>query len=126
MKTYIKQISALLFISLIISCSKEEVCYEADLVLVNSKFYDEIENNTLDRVGIVSFNLRNLHAHDVAQVLDDYGIAVRAGHHCTNILHQTLGVVASVRISFGIYNHKLEIDRLLDALKKTKEVFFTN
>tara|TARA_Y100001970_G_C14245469_1_gene867849 strand:+ start:1710 stop:2957 length:1248 start_codon:yes stop_codon:yes gene_type:complete len=90
-----------------------------DLILYGPK-------DTVDRVGIVSFNLRNLHAHDVAQVLDDYGIAVRAGHHCTNILHQTLGVVASVRISFAIYNHKLEIDRLLEALKKTKELFFTN
>ena len=80
----------------------------------------------LDFVGNVGDRAFELKVEDVAQVLDDYGIAVRAGHHCTNILHQTLGVVASVRISFGIYNHKLEIDRLLDALKKTKEVFFTN
>jgi len=79
-----------------------------------------------DRVGVMSFNLGNLHAHDVAQVLDEYGIAVRAGHHCTQVLHKILGIVASVRISFGIYNQKSEIDRLISALKKTREIFYSN
>ena len=75
---------------------------------------------------MLSFNLSNLHAHDVAQVLDEYGIAVRAGHHCTQVLHKILGIVASVRISFGIYNQKFEIDRLISALKKTREIFYSN
>ena len=79
-----------------------------------------------DRAGVLSFNLSNLHAHDVAQVLDEYGIAVRAGHHCTQVLHKILGIAASVRISFGIYNQKFEIDRLISALKKTREIFYSN
>ena len=79
-----------------------------------------------DRAGVVSFNLGNLHAHDVAQVLDEYGIAVRAGHHCTQVLHKIMGIVASVRISFAIYNQKFEIDRLISALKKTREIFYSN
>jgi len=105
--------------------------HEQELTSYVLKRFSEMEDlilygpkDTLDRVGIISFNFCNLHAHDVAQVLDEYGIAVRAGHHCTHILHKTLGIVASVRISFGIYNQKSEIDRLLDALKKTKEIFF--
>ena len=80
--------------------------------------------DTKDRAGVVSFNLGNLHAHDVAQVLDEYGIAVRAGHHCTQVLHKLIGIVASVRISFGIYNQKSEVDILINALIKTREIFF--
>ena len=79
--------------------------------------------NTVDRAGVVSFNLRNIHAHDVAQILDEFGIAVRAGHHCTQILHKILGIVASVRISFGLYNQKFEIDRLIYALEKARRIF---
>ncbi len=76
-----------------------------------------------DRIGVLSFNLQNVHPHDVAQVLDEGGIAVRAGHHCTQILHKRLGVLASVRISFGIYNDVSEIDRLFSALDRAREIF---
>jgi len=90
--------------------------------------FEELElygpQGILDRAGVLSFNLGNLHAHDVAQVLDEYGFAVRAGHHCTQVLHKVLGIVASVRISFGIYNQKFEIDSLINALEKTREIFY--
>jgi len=72
---------------------------------------------------VVSFNLLNVHPHDVAQVLDESGIAVRAGHHCTQVLHEKLGIAASVRMSFGIYNEVSEIDRLFSALDQCRMYF---
>jgi len=79
--------------------------------------------DTCDRTGVLSFNLRNVHPHDVAQVLDESGIAVRAGHHCTQILHERLGVAASVRMSFGIYNEVSEIDHLFSTLDRARDIF---
>jgi len=76
-----------------------------------------------DRCGVLSFNLREVHPHDVAQVLDENGIAVRAGHHCTQILHERLGIAASVRMSFGLYNGVSEIDRLFSALEQVRKFF---
>ena len=71
----------------------------------------------------MSFNLKNVHSHDVAQILDESGIAVRAGHHCTQVLHKKLGVPATVRMSFGIYNNYSEIDRMLSTLDQAREIF---
>ena len=79
--------------------------------------------DSTDRSGVLSFNLREVHPHDVAQVLDENGIAVRAGHHCTQILHEQLGIVASVRMSFGLYNEVPEIDRLFSALEQVRKFF---
>ena len=79
----------------------------------------EIQNRT----GVVSFNLKNVHSNDVAQVLDESGIALRAGHHCTQVLHESLGVPATVRMSFGIYNDPSEIDRMFSALDKARALF---
>ena len=79
--------------------------------------------DSTDRSGVLSFNLREVHPHDVAQVLDENGIAVRAGHHCTQILHERLGIAASVRMSFGLYNEVSEIDRLFSALEQVRETF---
>jgi cysteine desulfurase/selenocysteine lyase len=73
--------------------------------------------------GIVSFTLERIHPHDVAQVLDRYGVAVRAGHHCTQPLHERLGITASTRASFYLYNTHAEIDALGDALLQTKRIF---
>ena len=64
-----------------------------------------------------------MHPHDVAQVLDENGIAVRAGHHCTQILHERLGVAASVRMSFAIYNEISEIDHLFSTLDRARDIF---
>ncbi len=74
------------------------------------------------RTGIVSFDLEGIHPHDVAQVLDFDGIAVRAGHHCTQPLMTRLGVVATTRASFYLYSLPEEIDRLIDGLHKVRKV----
>jgi cysteine desulfurase/selenocysteine lyase len=74
------------------------------------------------RVGLVSFNVDGVHPHDVAQVLDWEGIAIRAGHHCCQPLMTRLGVAATNRASFYLYTIPEEIDRLVEGLKKVKEV----
>jgi cysteine desulfurase / selenocysteine lyase len=75
------------------------------------------------RAGIVSFNLGDIHPHDVAQVLDLDGVAIRAGHHCCQPLMQKLGVAATNRASFYLYTLPEEIDRLVDGLQKARKVF---
>ena len=75
------------------------------------------------RAGIVSFNLGDIHPHDVAQVLDQDGVAIRAGHHCCQPLMQELGVAATNRASFYLYTLPEEIDRLVDGLHKARKVF---
>ncbi len=73
--------------------------------------------------GIVGFVIDRVHAHDVAQVLDRYGVAVRAGHHCAMPLHKRLGITASTRASFYLYNTPAEVDVLASAVEETKRVF---
>ena len=75
------------------------------------------------RAGIVSFNLGDIHPHDVAQVLDLEGVAIRAGHHCCQPLMQKLGVAATNRASFYLYTLPEEIDRLVEGLHKARKVF---
>ena len=75
------------------------------------------------RSGVISFNLGNLHPHDLATALDYEGVAVRAGHHCAQPLIQYLGVPATARASFYLYNTKEDCDKLVEALIKTKEFF---
>ena len=76
-----------------------------------------------DREGIVSFELEGVHPHDVAEILDRHGIAVRAGHHCAQILMDRLGVPALTRASFAVYNSPGEVDRLVDGLLDCRRVF---
>ncbi|HLC94494.1 MAG TPA: SufS family cysteine desulfurase [Patescibacteria group bacterium] len=80
-----------------------------------------VYGKTVERTGMVSFNLKNIHAHDAAQMLDEFHIAVRAGHHCAMPLHKRLGIPASLRASFYIYNDEKDADALVQALKKVKE-----
>jgi cysteine desulfurase/selenocysteine lyase len=75
------------------------------------------------RAGIVSFNVDGIHPHDVSQVLDWEGIAIRAGHHCCQPLMRKLGVTATNRASFYLYTLPEEIDRLIEGLHKVKEKF---
>ncbi|CAN5357994.1 cysteine desulfurase [soil metagenome] len=79
--------------------------------------------DTADRVGAVAFTLEGIHPHDVGQVLDDRGIAVRTGHHCAWPLHRRLGVTASTRASFGVYTTIEEVDAFVDALDEVPAVF---
>ena len=76
-----------------------------------------------ERIGPVSFELDGVHAHDVSEILDRHGVAVRAGHHCAQPLMQRLGVSATARASFGIYTTEAEIDRLVDGLHDARKVF---
>jgi cysteine desulfurase / selenocysteine lyase len=75
------------------------------------------------RGGVVPFNLPTIHPHDVAQVLDRFGIAVRAGHHCTMPLHERLDLAATARASFSVYTTRDDIDRLADGLLEVQKVF---
>jgi cysteine desulfurase/selenocysteine lyase len=75
------------------------------------------------RVGIVSFNLDGVHPHDVAQIVDAEGVAVRAGHHCNQPLMTKLGVNATTRASFYLYTLPEEIDRLVDGLHRARKLF---
>ncbi|RIX52422.1 cysteine desulfurase [Paenibacillus nanensis] len=83
----------------------------------------EIYGPKENRVGLVTFNLEEVHPHDVATVLDSKGIAIRAGHHCCQPLMRWLNVSATARASFYLYNTEEDIDRLSDALIQTKEFF---
>jgi cysteine desulfurase/selenocysteine lyase len=76
-----------------------------------------------EKVGVVSFLVEGIHAHDVATVLDREGIAVRAGHHCAQPVMQHFGVPATARASFGMYNTRGEVDRLVAGLERVLEVF---
>jgi cysteine desulfurase/selenocysteine lyase len=76
-----------------------------------------------DRGGIVSFELEGIHPHDVSEILDRHAVCVRAGHHCAQVLMERLGVAATTRASFGVYNTHEEIDRLVDALHDARRVF---
>ena len=83
-----------------------------------------ILGTTRDKGAILSFTLEGAHAHDVAQLLDRYGVAVRAGAHCAEPLMRRLGVSSSLRASFALYNTRQEVDSFLDALDRTR-TFFT-
>jgi len=76
-----------------------------------------------DRGAVVAFNVDGIHAHDLASILNDHGIAIRAGDHCTQPLHQKLDIAASVRASFYLYNTKAEVDALVDALDAARDIF---
>ncbi len=76
-----------------------------------------------ERIGPISFEIEGIHAHDVSEILDRHGVAVRAGHHCAQILMDRLGVAATARASFGVYTTPEEIDRLLEGLEDARRVF---
>jgi cysteine desulfurase/selenocysteine lyase len=73
--------------------------------------------------GVASFVLNGVHPHDVAQILDHEGVAVRAGHHCAQPLHEKCGLSATTRASFYLYNTFEEVDRLVNAIYKVKDIF---
>ncbi|MBM3152579.1 MAG: cysteine desulfurase [Chloroflexi bacterium] len=73
--------------------------------------------------GVASFTLEGVHPHDVAQILDRDGIAVRAGHHCAQPLHEKFGIPATTRASFYIYNTEADVDKLVDGIYKVKKIF---
>jgi cysteine desulfurase/selenocysteine lyase len=79
-----------------------------------------------NRIGVIAFTIDGIHPHDIAAELDKHGIAVRAGHHCTQPLHTQLGLNGSTRASLYMYNTKSEIDALIAALKETITLYSNN
>ena len=75
------------------------------------------------RSGLVAFTMGDIHPHDMATFLDEEGIAIRAGHHCAQPLHKHLGLSATSRASFYLYNTKTEVDTFIEALRKVKKFF---
>ncbi|AWB27679.1 aminotransferase class V-fold PLP-dependent enzyme [Halococcoides cellulosivorans] len=76
-----------------------------------------------ERGGLVAFSLDTVHAHDIASIVNDHGVAIRAGDHCTQPLHDTLGIAATARASFYVYNRREEVDALIEALDAAREIF---
>lgn len=103
--------------------------YEHQLATYALERFKELDGATVygpqHRAGLVTFNLDDVHPHDASTVLDTEGVAIRAGHHCAQPLMKWLGVSATARASFYLYNTEEEIDELIAALRKTKE-YFTN
>jgi cysteine desulfurase/selenocysteine lyase len=82
-----------------------------------------IVGNPRERASIVSFVIEGAHAHDAASILDNYGIAIRAGHHCAQPLHERLGLAATARVSLAFYNLREEIDKLVEGIAEVVNVF---
>ena len=79
--------------------------------------------NPKERGGVLSFTVEGVHPHDIATILDETGVAIRAGHHCCQILHDKLGISASARASLGVYNTKDDLDILNDGINNCKKIF---
>jgi cysteine desulfurase/selenocysteine lyase len=79
--------------------------------------------NCNDRGGLISFNIEGIHPHDCASILNDFGVAIRSGHHCAQVLMEKLDIVASSRASLYIYNTKEEIDIFVNALNHVRRIF---
>ena len=97
--------------------------YEREL----TKYGEEIlrKNNSVKLIGspknkgsVLSFTLDGVHPHDIATILDEDGVAIRAGHHCCQILHEKLGLAATARASLGVYNTKDDLDQLNSSINK--------
>ena len=97
-----------------------------------TKYGEEIlrKNNYLKLIGspknkgsVLSFTLDGVHPHDIATILDEDGVAIRAGHHCCQILHEKLGLAATARASLGVYNTKEDLDQLNSSINKCIKIF---
>ena len=91
-----------------------------------SQFPGMIIYGPANSAGIVSFNIHGVHPHDVASILNEAGVAVRAGHHCAQPLMQLLNVPATTRMSFSVYNTTEDIDTAVEALKNVYKIFNTS
>jgi cysteine desulfurase/selenocysteine lyase len=94
---------------------------------LGERFGDDIRifgpDDVEDRGGILSFAFRDLHPHDISQILDEYGVCVRAGHHCAKPLMRRLGVNATARASLALYNDEHDVDTLVEALDAAGRFF---
>lgn len=104
------------------------MAHEADLLAYATEQLEavpglHIVGTAVEKASVISFTMDSAHPHDIGQMLDDDGIAVRAGHHCTQPLMQRFGIPATARASFAFYNTRDEVDRLVTALHRVNEVF---
>ncbi len=100
---------------------KEIVEYGLEKLKKNNSV--KIIGDPKDRGSIISFTIKGIHPHDIATILDEDGIAIRAGHHCCQILHDKVGIAATARASLGIYNTKEDMDFLCHAIGKCQKIF---
>ena len=82
-----------------------------------------IVGNPKNKAGVIAFTIKGIHPHDISTILDEDGVAIRAGHHCCQILHERLNLVATARASIGVYNTKEDIDVLCNAIENCRKVF---
>ena len=82
-----------------------------------------IVGNPKNKAGVISFTIEGIHPHDISTIVDEEGVAIRAGHHCCQILHERLNLSATARASFGIYNTKEDIDILCKAIENCRKIF---
>ena len=100
---------------------KKLIMYGEEVLRKNNSV--ELIGNPKNRGSVLAFTLDGIHAHDIATILDEDGVAIRAGHHCCQILHDKLGLPATARASLGVYNTKDDIDKLNMSINKCKKIF---
>jgi len=105
----------------VIQHEKELMDYGKEILRKNNSV--KLIGNPKKKGAVLSFIIEGIHPHDIATILDEDGVAIRAGHHCCQILHETLGITATARASLGIYNTKDDIDRLNSSINKCKKIF---
>ena len=105
----------------VIQHEKELIDYGQEILRKNNSV--KLVGNPKKKGAVLSFIIEGIHPHDIATILDEDGVAIRAGHHCCQILHETLGITATARASLGIYNTKEDIDRLNSSINKCKKIF---
>ena len=105
----------------IIKHEKELMEYGLETLRKNNSV--NIIGNPKNKGAVISFTIKGVHPHDIATILDEDGVAIRAGHHCCQILHEKLGLAATARASFGVYNNKTDIDQLNISINKCKKIF---
>ena len=105
----------------VIQHEKELIDYGQEILRKNNSV--KLVGNPKKKGAVLSFTIEGIHPHDIATILDEDGVAIRAGHHCCQILHETLGKAATARASLGIYNTKEDIDRLNSSINKCKKIF---
>ena len=105
----------------IMKYENELINYGQEILRKNNSV--KLIGNPKKKGGVISFTIDGIHAHDIATILDEEGVAIRAGHHCCQILHDKLNTPATARASFGVYNTKDDIDKLNSAINNCKKIF---
>ena len=105
----------------IVKHEKELIEYGQEILRKNNSV--ELIGNPKNKGAVLSFTIKSVRPHDIATILDEDGVAIRAGHHCCQILHDKLGISASARASLGVYNTKDDLDQLNSSINNCKKIF---